>query len=124
LSAWRGADGCAGRRRTDHRGTNGRIALAQAHRDARSQESCIPPEQQADRPPPPAEDKRQLYGPIPEVAAIGAAKRDRAAVAIDAPRFAGDVAFSDEGAQVFGGCFPGGLSIGARLTRLGRVDSP
>ena len=24
----------------------------------------IPPEQQADRPPPPAEDKRQLYGPI------------------------------------------------------------
>ena len=48
----------------DHRGTNGRIALAQAHRDARGQESCIPPERQADRPPPPAEDKRQLYGPI------------------------------------------------------------
>ena len=24
----------------------------------------IPPEQQTDRPPPPAEDKRQLYGPI------------------------------------------------------------
>jgi hypothetical protein len=60
----------------------------------------------------------------PEVAAIGAAKRDRAAVAIDAPRFADDVAFADEGAQVFGGCFPGGLSTGARLTRLGRVDSP
>ena len=60
----------------------------------------------------------------PEVAAIGAAKRDRVAVAIDAPRFAGDMAFADEGAQVFGGCFPGGLSIGARLTRLGRVGSP
>ena len=60
----------------------------------------------------------------PEVAAIDAAKRDRAAVAIDGPRFAGDVAFANEGAQVFGGCPPGGPSIGARLARLGRVDSP
>jgi hypothetical protein len=60
----------------------------------------------------------------PEVAAIHAAKRDGAAVAIDGPGFAGDVAFADEGAQVFGGSFPGGPSIGARLARLGRVDSP
>ena len=39
----------------------------------------------------------------PKVAAIGTAERDGAAVAIDAPRFAGDAAFADEGAQVFGG---------------------
>ena len=58
----------------------------------------------------------------PEVAAIGAAK-----LSIDPDaryQRAGDMAFADEGAQVFGGCFPGGLSIGARLTRLGRVGSP
>jgi hypothetical protein len=39
----------------------------------------------------------------PEVAAIDMTNCDRAAVAIERPRFAGDVAVSDEGAQVFGG---------------------
>jgi hypothetical protein len=61
---------------------------------------------------------------VPKVAAIGAAKRDGAAVAIKGPGLAGDVAFANEGAQVFGGSLPGGPSIGARLGRLGRVDSP
>ena len=60
----------------------------------------------------------------PKVAAIGTAKRDGAAVAIDAPGFAGDVTVADEGAQVFGGGLPSGPSIGARLGRLGRVDPP
>ena len=60
----------------------------------------------------------------PKVAAIGTAERDSAAVAIDTPRLAGDVTFANEGAQVFGGSFPGRLSVGARLARLGRVDSP
>ena len=60
----------------------------------------------------------------PKVAAIDMANGDSAAVAIDAPRFAGDVAFANEGAQVFGGSLPSGPSIGARLARLGRVDSP
>jgi hypothetical protein len=60
----------------------------------------------------------------PKVAAIGAAKRDGAAIAIDGPGFTGDVAFANQCAQVFGGCFPSGPSIGARLTRLGRIDSP
>jgi hypothetical protein len=60
----------------------------------------------------------------PEVATIGAAKRDRVAVAIDAPRFAGDVAFANQCAQVFGCCSSGGPSVGARLARLRRVDSP
>ena len=60
----------------------------------------------------------------PEVAAIDAAKRDRAAVAIDAPSFAGDVVVADEGAQVFGGSPSGGPSVGARVGRLWRVDSP
>ena len=60
----------------------------------------------------------------PKVAAIGVAYRDGAAVAIDGPRFAGNLAFANEGAQMFGGCFPCGPSVGARLARLGRVDSP
>jgi hypothetical protein len=49
---------------------------------------------------------------------------DSAAVAIERPRFAGDVAFANQCAQVFGCCSPSGPSIGARLARLGRVDSP
>ena len=48
---------------------------------------------------------------------------DSATVAIDAPGFAGDVTVADEGAQVLGGGLPSGPSIGARLGRLGRVDS-
>ena len=34
------------------------------------------------------------------------------------------MAFANQCAQVFGGCPSGGPSIGARLGRLGRVDSP
>ena len=60
----------------------------------------------------------------PKVAAIDAADRDCAAVAIDGPGFAGDVAFANQCAQVFGGSFPSGPSVSARLARLGRVDSP
>ena len=60
----------------------------------------------------------------PKVSPIDSANRDRAAVAIDAPRFAGNVAVADKGAQVFGGRPSGGPSVGARLGRLGRVDSP
>ena len=60
----------------------------------------------------------------PEVAAIDMANCDSAAVAIDGPGFAGDVAFANQCAQVFGGSFPSRPSIGARLARLGRVDSP
>jgi hypothetical protein len=48
----------------------------------------------------------------PEVATIGAAKRDRAAVAIDAPRSAGDVAFANQCPQVFGCRSSGGPSHG------------
>jgi hypothetical protein len=59
-----------------------------------------------------------------QVAAIGAANRDGSAVAIESPGFAGNVAVAYEGAQVFGGSPSGGPSIGARLARLGRVDSP
>ena len=59
-----------------------------------------------------------------KVAAIDKANCDSAAVAIDAPGFTGDVAFADEGAQVFGCCSSRRPSIGARLARLGRVDSP
>ena len=44
---------------------------------------------------------------------------DSAAVAIERPRFAGDVAFADEGAQVFGCCPSRRPSIGARLAGLG-----
>jgi hypothetical protein len=57
-------------------------------------------------------------------AAIDMANCDSAAVAIERPRFAGDVASADEGAQVFGCCSPRRPSIGARLARSGRVDSP
>ena len=60
----------------------------------------------------------------PEVAPIDMANCDSAAVAIERPRFAGDVAFADEGTQVFGCCSPCRPSIGARLARFGRVDSP
>jgi hypothetical protein len=60
----------------------------------------------------------------PEVAAINMANCDCAAVAIDAPGFAGDVAFANQCAQVFGGSPSGGPSIGARLAPLWRVDSP
>ena len=58
----------------------------------------------------------------PEVAAIDLANCDRAAVAIDAPGFAGDVAFADQCAQVFGCCSSRRPSIGARLARLRRVS--
>ena len=60
----------------------------------------------------------------PKVAAIGAAKRDGAAVAVERPGFASNMAVADEGAQVFGGSPPGGPSVCARLGRLGRVDPP
>ena len=57
---------------------------------------------------------------IGQVATICAAKRDRAAVVIEGPRFVGNLAVADEGAQVFGGSLPSGPSIGARLAQLGR----
>ena len=60
----------------------------------------------------------------PKVAAIDMANCDSAAVAIDGPGFAGDVAFANQCAQVFGCCSSGGPSIGARLAQLGRVNSP
>ena len=60
----------------------------------------------------------------PQVAAIGAANRDGAAEAIEGPRFAGNLVVVDEGAQVFGGSPSGWPSVGARLARLRRVDSP
>ena len=59
----------------------------------------------------------------PEVAAINMANSDSATVAIERSRFAGD-AFANQCAQVFGCCASGGPSIGARLDRLRRVDSP
>jgi len=60
----------------------------------------------------------------PQVSTIGAANRNGAAVAVESPGFAGNLAVADEGAQVFGGSPSGSPSIGARLARLGRVDSP
>ena len=57
----------------------------------------------------------------PKVAAIDMANCDSAAVAIDAPGFAGDVAFANQCAQVFGGSFPSRPSISARLAT--RTDS-
>ena len=51
----------------------------------------------------------------PEVAAIDMANCDGAAVAIDAPGFAGDVAFANQCAQVFGCCSSRRPSVGARL---------
>jgi hypothetical protein len=57
----------------------------------------------------------------PQVAAIGAAKRDGAAVAVEGAGFAGNVSITDEGAQVFGGSPSGGPVVGTRLVRLGRV---
>jgi hypothetical protein len=59
-----------------------------------------------------------------KVATIDAANRDGAAVAVEGPGFAGDVAFANQCAQVFGCCTSGWPSIGARLGRLRRVDSP
>jgi hypothetical protein len=58
----------------------------------------------------------------PQVAAIGAANRDGASVAIEGPGFAGNLAVAYESAQVFGGSPSGGPSVGARLGRLGGVD--
>jgi len=60
----------------------------------------------------------------PKVAAIHMANRDRASVAIDRLGFAGNLPVSDEGPQVFGCSLSCGPSIGARLTRFWRVDSP
>jgi hypothetical protein len=60
----------------------------------------------------------------PQVAAIGAANGDGAAGAIEGPGFAGDVAVTDEGAQVLGGSPPRWPVVGTRLVSLGRVDSP
>jgi hypothetical protein len=60
----------------------------------------------------------------PQVATIGVAKRDGAAVAVESARFAGDVVVSDKGAQVFGGSPSRRPVVSARLVRLGRVDSP
>jgi hypothetical protein len=59
-----------------------------------------------------------------QVAAIGAAKCEGAAVAIEGPGFAGNVAVTDEGAQMFGGGPSRWPVVGTRLVRLGRVDSP
>ena len=59
-----------------------------------------------------------------QVAAIGAAKCEGAAVAIEGPRFAGNVAVTDEGAQMLGGGPSGRPVVGTGLARLGRVDSP
>jgi hypothetical protein len=58
------------------------------------------------------------------VAAIGTANRDGHTVMIEGPRFAGDVAVTDEGAQVLGGSPSRRPVVGTRLVRLGRVDSP
>jgi len=52
------------------------------------------------------------------------AKRDDTSVAVESPRFAGNVSVSGEGAQAFGGSPSGGPSVGARLARLGCVDPP
>jgi len=64
-----------------------------------------------------------------QVAAIGTAKRDCAAVAIEGPGFAGDVAVTDEGAQMLGGSPPRwpvvvGTKIGApRARRFPKADT-
>jgi len=60
----------------------------------------------------------------PQVAAVGSAERDSAAVAIEGPRFAGNVAVADEGAQVFGSSASRWPIVGTRLVCLGRIDSP
>ena len=51
----------------------------------------------------------------PEVAPIDMANCDSAAVAIERPRFASDMAFANQCTQVFGGCSSRRPSIGARL---------
>src|SRR5260370_889885 len=48
----------------------------------------------------------------PQVAAIGAANRDGASVAIEGPGFAGNLAVAYESAQVFGGSPSGRPSVG------------
>ena len=60
----------------------------------------------------------------PRVAAIGAAKRDGAAVAVEGTGLAGDVAVPNEGAQMFGGGPSGGPSVSARLGSLGASIPP
>jgi hypothetical protein len=60
----------------------------------------------------------------PKVAAIHVANRNGTAVAIEGAGFARNLAVADEGAQVSGGRLSCGPSIGARLTRFWRVDSP
>ena len=57
-----------------------------------------------------------------QVAAIGATKCEGAAVAIEGPGFACNVAVTDEGAQMLGGGPSGWPVVGTRLLRLGRVD--
>ena len=59
-----------------------------------------------------------------KVSAIHMANRDSASVAIEGLGFAGNLPVSDECPQVFGCSLSCGPSIGARLTRFGRVDAP
>jgi hypothetical protein len=51
----------------------------------------------------------------PEVAAIGVAYREGAAGVVESPSFAGDMAVSDKGAQVFGGGLSRGPVIGTMV---------
>ena len=61
----------------------------------------------------------------PEVAAIGTANREGAAVtAVESPSFAGNLAVANEGAQVFGGYLSCRPSVSAQLARIGRVNFP
>ena len=52
------------------------------------------------------------------------ADRDGAAVAVEGPRFAGNMAVGNEGVQMLGGCLSCWPSVSAQMARLGRVDSP
>jgi hypothetical protein len=52
------------------------------------------------------------------------ADRDGAAVAVEIPSFAGNLAVANEGAQMLGGCLSCWPSVSAQVARLGRVDSP
>src|SRR5260370_21633420 len=52
-----------------------------------------------------------------EVTAIHPANRDGAAVAVESPGFAGNMAFANQCAQVFGSNPSGGPSVSARLAR-------
>ena len=60
----------------------------------------------------------------PQVAAICAANCDGAAVAVESPSFAGNLAVANEGVQTLGGCLFCWPSVSAQVARLGRVDSP